>query len=268
MEAPDYGNWVLRNCVGFAYGSQKMERNSAFTEKPDIDFCTWTTLDNTNPLGEKAGTSGTTYSKTVNDYSSEYEDLSYETAIGPRQANGELPLKFGRLKAGSKLIDAGTPITDFKTVDAHKNHYNYSDNAPDNWSVTLNIPYVGKSADYGPYEYGGDDNAYTLVMPKNDGTLEDEAVDDTDDGNVVNGISDVKNDEAASAKKYQLYQTSNGLIVYGEIAQLQVYGMGGQKVAESKGSQFVNLSGISNGVYVVKIIAKDGSRAAQKFLKK
>ena len=228
MEAPDYGNWVLRNCVGFAYGSQKMERNSAFTEKPDIDFCTWTTLDNTNPLGEKASTSGTTYSKIVNDYSSEYEDLSYETAIGPRQANGELPLKFGRLKAGSKLIDAGTPITDFKTVDAHKNHYNYSDNAPDNWSVTLNIPYVGKSADYGPYEYGGDDNAY----------------------------------------KYQLYQTSNGLIVYGEIAQLQVYGMGGQKVAESKGSQFVNLSGISNGVYVVKIIAKDGSRAAQKFLKK
>lgn len=44
--------------------------------------------------------------------------------------------------------------------------------------------------------------------------------------------------------------------------------MGGQKVAVSKGSQFVNLSGISNGVYVVKIIAKDGSRAAQKFLKK
>lgn len=89
-----------------------------------------------------------------------------------------------------------------------------------------------------------------------------------EDGNVVNGISDVKYDEAASAKRYQLYQTSNGLIVYGEIAQLQVYGMGGQKVAESKGSQFVNLSGISNGVYVVKIIAKDGSRAAQKFLKK
>ena len=83
-----------------------MERNSAFTEKPDIDFCTWTTLDNTNPLGEKASTSGTTYSKIVNDYSSEYEDLSCETAIGPRQANGELPLKFGRLKAGSKLIDA------------------------------------------------------------------------------------------------------------------------------------------------------------------
>lgn len=89
-----------------------------------------------------------------------------------------------------------------------------------------------------------------------------------EDGNVINGISDVKNDEAASAKKYQMYQTSNGLIVYGEIAQLQVYGMGGQKVAESKGSQFVNLSGISNGVYVVKIIGKDGSRAAQKFLKK
>lgn len=313
MDVPDYGNWVLRNCVGFG----AKERNSKFIIAPDIDFCTWTTLDNTNPISDKEG--GTTYSKTVNDYSSEYEDLSYETAIGPRQANGELPLKFGRLKAGSKLIDAGTPITDFKTVDAHKNHYNYSDNAPDNWSVTLNIPYVGKSADYGPYEYGGDDNAYTLVMPKNDGTLEDEAVDDTDDGKyyqvetVVNnylfqdeviadnvkkyitggnaegvkpryygkpstgkGSVEYVDENTTPGKKYgsasygayYLPKTTNVEFTLSSLAQLQVFGMGGQKVAESKGSQFVNLSGISNGVYVVKIIAKDGSRAAQKFLKK
>lgn len=430
MEAPTYGNWVLRNCVGFGAS----ERNSAFTVAPDIDYCTWTTLDNTNPMGEKASSEGTgvTYSKKVNDYSSEYEDLSYETAIGSRQANGELPLKFGRLKAGSKLIDAGTPITNFKTVDAHKDHYNYSDNAPDNWSITLNIPYVGKSADYGPYEYGGDDNAYTLVMPKNDGTVEDAEVDDSDDGryyqvetvvnnylfqddviadnvkkyitggtaqgvkpryygkpsveyvdentargdkytgtygayylpkttsveftlsslaqmqsnvyctgtrilkidwhyadnsasgsqsitlrtgttlvdiasklgkvekkpivvtltndgdkgdmyltdltlgvyqevdedgNVINGINEVKN-EVAAKKQYQMYQTSNGLIVYGEIASLQVYGMGGQKVAESSDSQFINTSALGKGVYVVKIVGKDGSRAAQKFLRK
>lgn len=120
MEEPDYGNWVLRNCVGFAYGSQKMERNSAFTIAPDIEYCTWTTLDNTNPMGEKASSNGTSYSKSIGNYASEYEDLSYETAIGARQENGELPLKFGRLKAGSKLIDTATPITDFKTVDAHK----------------------------------------------------------------------------------------------------------------------------------------------------
>ena len=437
MEEPDYGNWVLRNCVGFAYGSKKMERNSAFTIAPDIDYCTWTTLDHTNPMGEKASSNGTSYSKTIGNYASEYEDLSYETAIGDRQENGELPLKFGRLKAGSKLIDTATPITDFKTVDAHKTAYEYADNAPQNWSVTLNIPYVGKAPDYGPYEFGGNDNAYTLQMPVNDGTVEDAEVDNTDDGkyyqiatvvnnylfqddvldsnvkkyitdgnaagvlpkyygkssdgkssvtyvdentargkkysatygayrlpkgtcveftleslaqlqsnvyctggrtlniawhyvdnsnsgtasvslsegvafvdvaakigkkiekkpivvtltnngggdmyltdltlgvyqevdengNVVNGIQDIVS-ETKTQKSYQMYQTTNGLIVYGEIASLQVYGMGGQKVAESSDSQFVNIASLSKGVYVVRILGKDGSQVTQKFLRK
>lgn len=437
MEEPDYGNWVLRNCVGFAYGSQKMERNSVFTVAPDIDYCTWTTLDHTNPMGEKASSNGTSYSKTIGNYASEYEDLSYETAIGDRQENGELPLKFGRLKAGSKLIDTATPIADFKTVDAHKTAYEYADNAPQNWSVTLNIPYVGKAPDYGPYEFGGNDNAYTLQMPVNDGTVEDAEVDNTDDGkyyqiatvvnnylfqddvldsnvkkyitdgnaagvlpkyygkssdgkssvtyvdkntargkkysatygayrlpkatcveftleslaqlqsnvyctggrtlniawnyvdnsnsgtasvslsegvafvdvaakigkkiekkpivvtltnngggdmyltdltlgvyqevdengNVVNGIQNIVS-ETKTQKSYQMYQTTNGLIVYGEIASLQVYGMGGQKVAESSDSQFVNMASLSKGVYVVRILGRDGSLVAQKFLKK
>ena len=437
MEEPDYGNWVLRNCVGFAYGSQKMERNSAFTIAPDIDYCTWTTLDHTNPMGEKASSNGTSYSKTIGNYASEYEDLSYETAIGDRQENGELPLKFGRLKAGSKLIDTATPITDFKTIDAHKTAYEYADNAPQNWSVTLNIPYVGKAPDYGPYEFGGNDNAYTLQMPVNDGTVEDAEVDNTDDGkyyqiatvvnnylfqddvldsnvkkyitggnaegvlpkyygkssdgkssvtyvdentvrgkkysatygayrlpkgtsveftleslaqlqsnvyctggrtlniawhyvdnsnsgtasvslsegvafvdvaakigkkiekkpivvtltnngggdmyltdltlgvyqevdengNVVNGIQDIVS-ETKTQKSYQMYQTTNGLIVYGEIASLQVYGMGGQKVAESSDSQFVNMASLSKGVYVVRILGKDGSQVTRKFLRK
>lgn len=437
MEEPDYGNWVLRNCVGFAYGSQKMERNSAFTIAPDIDYCTWTTLDHTNPMGEKASSNGTSYSKTIGNYASEYEDLSYETAIGDRQENGELPLKFGRLKAGSKLIDTATPIADFKTVDAHKTAYEYADNAPQNWSVTLNIPYVGKAPDYGPYEFGGNDNAYTLQMPVNDGTVEDAEVDNTDDGkyyqiatvvnnylfqddvldsnvkkyitdgnaagvlpkyygkssdgkssvtyvdentargkkysatygayrlpkgtcveftleslaqlqsnvyctggrtlniawhyvdnsnsgtasvslsegvafvdvaakigkkiekkpivvtltnngggdmyltdltlgvyqevdengNVVNGIQNIVS-ETKTQKSYQMYQTTNGLIVYGEIASLQIYGMGGQKVAESSDSQFVNIVSLSKGVYVVRILGKDGSQVTQKFLRK
>lgn len=437
MEEPDYGNWVLRNCVGFAYGSQKMERNSAFTIAPDIDYCTWTTLDHTNPMGEKASSNGTSYSKTIGNYASEYEDLSYETAIGDRQENGELPLKFGRLKAGSKLIDTATPITDFKTIDAHKTAYEYADNAPQNWSVTLNIPYVGKAPDYGPYEFGGNDNAYTLQMPVNDGTVEDAEVDNTDDGkyyqiatvvnnylfqddvldsnvkkyitdgnaagvlpkyygkssdgkssvtyvdentargkkysatygayrlpkgtcveftleslaqlqsnvyctggrtlniawnyvdnsnsgtasvslsegvafvdvaakigkkiekkpivvtltnngggdmyltdltlgvyqevdengNVVNGIQNIVS-ETKTQKSYQMYQTTNGLIVYGEIASLQIYGMGGQKVAESSDSQFVNIASLSKGVYVVRILGKDGSQVTQKFLRK
>ena len=437
MEKPDYGNWVLRNCVGFAYGSQKMERNSAFTIAPDIEYCTWTTLDNTNPMGEKASSNGTSYSKSIGNYASEYEDLSYETAIGARQENGELPLKFGRLKAGSKLIDTATPITDFKTVDAHKPAYEYADNAPQDWSVTLNIPYVGKGPDYGPYEFGGNDNAYTLQMPVNDGTVEDAEVDNTDDGkyyqiatvvnnylfqddvldsnvkkyitggnaegvlpkyygkssdgkssvtyvdentargkkysatygayrlpkgtsveftleslaqlqsnvyctggrtlniawkyvdnsnsgtasvslsegvafvdvaakigkkiekkpivvtltnngsgdmyltdlalgvyqevdedgNVITGIHHVAS-APKTQKSYQMYQTANGLIVYGEIASLQVFSVGGQKLAESSDSQFVNVTRLPKGVYVVKIIGKDGSQSAQKFLRK
>lgn len=437
MEEPDYGNWVLRNCVGFAYGSQKMERNSAFTIAPDIEYCTWTTLDNTNPMGEKASSNGTSYSKSIGNYAFEYEDLSYETAIGARQENGELPLKFGRLKAGSKLIDTATPITDFKTVDAHKPAYEYADNAPQDWSVTLNIPYVGKGPDYGPYEFGGNDNAYTLQMPVNDGTIEDAEVDNTDDGkyyqittvvnnylfqddvldsnvkkyitggnaegvlpkyygkssdgkssvtyvdektargkkysatygayrlpkgtsveftleslaqlqsnvyctggrtlniawnyvdksnsgtasvslsegvafvdvaakigkkiekkpivvtltnngggdmyltdltlgvyqevdedgNVITGIHHVAS-APKTQKSYQMYQTANGLIVYGEIASLQVFGVGGQKLAESSDSQFVNVTRLPKGVYVVKIIGKDGSQSAQKFLRK
>lgn len=437
MEKPDYGNWVLRNCVGFAYGSQKMERNSAFTIAPNIEYCTWTTLDNTNPMGEKASSNGTSYSKSIGNYASEYEDLSYETAIGARQENGELPLKFGRLKAGSKLIDTATPITDFKTVDAHKPAYEYAVNAPQDWSVTLNIPYVGKGPDYGPYEFGGNDNAYTLQMPVNDGTIEDAEVDNTDDGkyyqiatvvnnylfqddvldsnvkkyitggnaegvlpkyygkssdgkssvtyvdentargkkysatygayrlpkgtsveftleslaqlqsnvyctggrtlniawnyvdksnsgtasvslsegvafvdvaakigkkiekkpivvtltnngggdmyltdltlgvyqevdedgNVITGIHHVAS-APKTQKSYQMYQTANGLIVYGEIASLQVFSVGGQKVAESSDSQFVNVTRLPKGVYVVKIIGKDGSQSAQKFLRK
>ena len=437
MEEPDYGNWVLRNCVGFAYGSQKMERNSAFTIAPDIEYCTWTTLDNTNPLGEKASSNGTSYSKSIGNYASEYEDLSYETAIGARQENGELPLKFGRLKAGSKLIDTATPITDFKTVDAHKTAYEYAANAPQDWSVTLNIPYVGKGPDYGPYEFGGNDNTYTLQMPVNDGTVEDAEVENTDDGkyyqiatvvnnylfqddvldsnvqkyitggnaagvlpkyygkssdgkssvtyvdentargkkysatygayrlpkgtsveftleslaqlqsnvyctggrtlnivwkyvdnsnsgtasvslsegvtfvdvaakigkkiekkpivvtltnngggdmyltdltlgvyqevdedgNVITGIHHVAS-APKTQKSYQMYQTANGLIVYGEIASLQVFSVGGQKLAESSDSQFVNVTRLPKGVYVVKIIGKDGSQSAQKFLRK
>ena len=41
---------------------------------------------------------------------------------------------------------------------------------------------MGKAPDYGPYEFGGNDNAYKLQMPVNDGTVEDAEVDNTDDG--------------------------------------------------------------------------------------
>ena len=58
------------------------------------------------------------------------------------------------------------------------------------------------------------------------------------------------------------------LIVYGEIASLQIYGMGGQKVAESSDSQFVNIASLSKGVYVVRLIGKNGRQLAKKKKKK
>ena len=430
MDAPDQGNWVLRNCVGFGG-----DRNHQFAVLPDVKSCTWTDLDNVNPLSDRNGGEG--YNKTIADYTSEYEDLTYETGTSARQENGELPLKFGRLKAGSKLIDKGTPITNFKTVDAHKTAYEYADNAPENWSVTLNIPYFGKAPDYGPYEFGGDDNAYTLQMPVNDGTVEDAIpepsdgknwvtttvvnnylfqddviagevkkyitggtadgvnpryygkssdgkssvtyVDENtargkkydnvtygayripkgtnveftlpslaemksnvyctggrtlvidwhyadnsnsgtasvslsegvapvdvkakvgkiekkpivvtltnegekgdmyltdltlgvyqevdDDGNpIVSGIEQVEKESAT--KTYQMYQTTNGLIVYGDIASLNVFSADGKKVAGSTDSQFVNTSALVKGMYIVLIKGKDGSTAAQKFLRR
>lgn len=177
MEEPTYGKWVLRNCVGFG----GTERNHQFTEGTlDASYCQWIDIDNVNPLNERNGgtdADGNKYSKTIGDYSGEYESLDYDVAIGARQENGELPLKFGRLVAGSQFIDKGTPIANFKTEDATKDYYAYSDNAPANWSITLTIPYVGAAPDYGPYEYGGDDNKYTLVMPVNDGTTQEEVPD-------------------------------------------------------------------------------------------
>lgn len=186
MEEPKYGNWVLRNCIGFA----PLERNHTFTVCPDSKNCNWLDIDKLSPLSDresKDGITTTVYTKYGSasawpDYSSEFEDLSYETAIGPRQDNGELPLKFGRLKSGSQFIDKGMIIQDFVTTDAHKVEYEYATNAPQDYSMSLTIPYTGSSADYGAYEYGGTDNSYTIVMPENDGTVDDATPDIDPDG--------------------------------------------------------------------------------------
>lgn len=185
MEEPTYGNWVLRNCVGF----KPTERNHQFTKCPDAKNCSWLIIDNLSPLSDRASSDGVTstvYQKYGSasawpDYSTEYEDLTYATATSARGANGELPQKFGRLKATSQFIDKGVAISNFQTVDVHKADYEYATNAPQNYSMTLTIPYVGNAPDLGPYEYGGNDNAYTLVFPVNDGTVED-AVPEVSDG--------------------------------------------------------------------------------------
>lgn len=65
-----------------------------------------------------------------------------------------------------------------------------------------------------------------------------------EDGNpIVTGIEQVEKESAT--KTYQMYQTTNGLIVYGDIASLNVFSADGKKVAGSTDSQFVNTSPLS-----------------------
>ncbi len=88
-----------------------------------------------------------------------------------------------------------------------------------------------------------------------------------EDGNpIVSSIDQVEKESAT--KTYQMYQTTNGLIVYGDIASLQVYSTDGMKVAGSTDSQFVNTSALVKGMYIVLIKGKDGSTTAQKFLRR
>ncbi len=163
--APTYGKWILRNCIGFGGG----ERNHQFAEGTvDAANCSWISkdFDYTNPEGERNGgtdSQGTAYDKAIKDYTSEFVSLAYEDAIAERQADGQLPLRFGRLKAGSKFIDKGSIIEDFDASDVKHPEYGRK----------ITLPYTGASADMGAFEYGIDNNAYTLVFPENDGSVPD-----------------------------------------------------------------------------------------------
>ncbi|MBO5062655.1 MAG: right-handed parallel beta-helix repeat-containing protein [Prevotella sp.] len=184
MEELTYGNWVLRNCIGFA----PTDRNHTFTKIPDSKNCNWLDIDGLSPISDRESTDKVTsnkYNKYAKpsawpDYSSEFENLDYNTAIGPRGKDGGLPAGFARLKAGSRFIDKGAVIKDFVTTDAHKKEYEYSANAPQDYSMALTIPFTGAAPDYGAYEFGGTDNAYDLVFPENDGTVEDATVEQGD----------------------------------------------------------------------------------------
>lgn len=431
MEEPVQGNWVLRNCIGFA----PTERNHQFKVTPDAAYCNWLDIDGLSPLSDR-DSGGGKYNKYGGagdwpDYSGEFEDLSYATATGPRQSDGSLPAGFGRLKAGSRFIDKGTPISGFTTVDSHKEEYEYSDNAPYDYSMTLDIPFTGSAPDYGAYEYGGGDNAYDITdnMPENDGSTEEEVpgqgggdgggtgtetdilvneylfqdaeiadyvaqyisgdseltnqgVDPTYNGKdddterhypeaaadnytgsygayripktgwiefTLPSLAEMKSnmyctgsrtvavewryaddDEAHTAKKdikkgttavdiadiigktdnrqivvritneknsgdlwltdltikaykdissgitgtaagrsgFDMYQLDNALIVYGDMASLRIYTVGGKLVSSSRMSQYVSTANLGRGIYIVVATAKDGTRMSKKFVRK
>ena len=79
----------------------------------------------------------TFYKNLVSNFSrSDYESLSETDALAPRGTDGSMPPKFGRLKSGSKLVDAGLnkPVP-------------YTDEFP-----FLYQPIYGAARDLGPYE--------------------------------------------------------------------------------------------------------------------
>ncbi len=159
--APTYGKWVQRNCIGFAAG----ERNHQFNIESEVDAlnCSWIDFDKCTPYNDRDKTNNNGVTPKIQDYTSEFVSLAYEDAIAERRADGQLPLKFGRLKAGSKFIDKGVIIKDFDAADVKYPEYGRS--------VTL--PYTGATADMGAFEYGIDNNEYTLVFPENDGSVPD-----------------------------------------------------------------------------------------------
>lgn len=90
-----------------------------------------------NALGVTPQQGKTFFNNVVTGFSrSDYESLSEADALAPRGEDGSLPVKFARLKSGSRLVDAGiykpVPIAD---------EYSF-----------LEQPVYGASRDIGPYE--------------------------------------------------------------------------------------------------------------------
>lgn len=175
------GNTVfhLRNCLGFDPG----EANHRFGDMwPDSKFTNWQDILHLSPqynMGK--GTDPETGQEYVRlsakdwpAYDDQFEDVSLETAISARQANGELPLKFARPKASSIFVDKGTPIENFKCSDVFQDQYKLSGKYLEDYGRTVTLPYAGKAPDYGAYEAGWERPAFNLeTLPVNDGTLVD-----------------------------------------------------------------------------------------------
>lgn len=185
---PEYGNWVLRNCIGFGGTERNHQFNykdSPSVSRADIQYCSWTTLDNCSPYSDRDSsdpyTGETGLNKTTVDRSAQFVSLSADDALAARQADGSLPRLFGRLKENSDFIDSGVVIDEFDASDIKNPDY----------GRTVTLAFNGATADMGAFEYGTDDNEYTLVMPENDGSVEEEIPDDPyadfkdEDGNIV-----------------------------------------------------------------------------------
>lgn len=176
------GNTVfhLRNCLGFNPG----EANHRFGDMwPDSEYTNWQDILGVSPqynmgkgIDPKTGKDYIRISaKDWPNYDDQFVDISMETALSARQANGELPLKFARPKVGSIFEDQGTPIENFYCQDVFKDYYyKMSGKWLDDYSSTITLPYFGTAPDYGAFEAGWERPVFELeTLPVNDGTMPD-----------------------------------------------------------------------------------------------
>lgn len=180
----------LRNCLGFRPG----EANHRFGDMwPDSKATNWQDLMGLSPqynMGKGTNPdTGQEYkrlsAKDWPDMDGEFEDITLETALSARQPNGELPLRFARLKAGSVFVDKGVEIKNLKCEDIFQEQYKLAGKWLDDYSTTVTLPYAGAAPDYGAYEQGMERPPFQLTtLPVNDGTLFDPDEYYTHDGKV------------------------------------------------------------------------------------
>ena len=94
----------------------------------------------------------------------------------------------------------------------------------------------------------------------------------------LNGFEEYKGDAATSIDQLSTVNgkqstpnwqcTSNGVIIYGDVASITVSDASGKQVAQSVLSQFCNLSSVPAGMYIVQAQLKDGSTVSTKIVRK
>ena len=255
----------LRNCLGFRPG----EANHRFGDMwPDSKACSWTDLLGVSPqynMGKGTNPeTGQEYkrisAKDWPDYDDEFVDISLEAAIGPRQANGELPLNFARLKENSIFVDKGIEIKDLKCEDIFQEQYKLPGAWLDDYSTTVTLPFTGAAPDYGAYEQGMERPAYNALemLPVNDGTMFDAMEVNNIDGKwykelkliddelfqtaqLSDGTAQYISDASASNSVNPTYYGKSGNKEQRKIGQLYGGGtLGAYKVAKSGG--FIELT--------------------------
>ena len=149
------GGHVLVGCLGFDNGYDFMfesggsEANTYFYNNICLgrqEICVGT--DDCNAIINAPSKNGWT-SHLVRDFSrDDFQSLDESDALAPRSVDGSLPRKFGRIKKGCALIDAGLQETDLGVAlvtEVHK-------------ALLADFPFLGQKVtgnarDLGPYEF-------------------------------------------------------------------------------------------------------------------